>query len=217
MRKLTHSELLVVYLLVRLYRDHQYYDDSIAGHAIETAVFAKILAQRLELPEDDVVDCYLGALGHDPGAAYYGRDNHHAHGARMLRRLLSAPGLGFDNQRIRRIVGCVAKHRSSIAIPRRNIIEEIVAFADVLSHLSRVRYLVAIQTRKGKTLAEAKKIVAIKLEKDREKVPAIFIDDFEAAFKNAQLRMESMSEQDLPPLKDWRMIPPELANVPVYE
>ncbi len=95
--------------------------------------YATVLAEKLGA---DVEIVQIAGWLHDIGSIIEGRENHHLSGARIAREKLKE--LGYPDDRIELVVGCITNHRGSQNLERKSPEERIVAEADVLSNFDNI-------------------------------------------------------------------------------
>lgn len=119
----------------------------------------------------DVEICELGALFHDMSkVANFGpRDEHEKYGAQMARSILTE--LGYPDNKIDLVEKCVLHHSSDKDCTRDTLEEQIVADADVISHLDGIPFLFFLAyNRKQLSAEKGSEFVKNKLTQDFQKL-----------------------------------------------
>lgn len=143
----------------------------------------------------------LAALLHDIGRVRHParQDDHHMTGSEEARLILEAEGCAPET--VRRVRGCIERHRGSAGDLPENLEESVVANADAMAHFDVIPWLLGVRLAKGRGVAEASRWLRAKLDRDWERkltLPAAR-EATEANYRAATLLLDALLEVDSRP------------------
>lgn len=146
---------------------------------------AEILAEKCGADREVVmIAAWLHDIASVTDYSYY--EQHHIHGAEMAGRILEE--LGYEEEKITLVQGCIRKHRGSVDSRRDSAEERCVADADAVSHFDNVPgllYLAYVEKKMG--MEEGREFVKNKLVRSFRKLSpegaACFREKFEHAME----------------------------------
>lgn len=140
----------------------------IYDHIKAVAKNAELLSRQLGANEEITV---IAAWLHDIASVtdYDLYENHHIHGAKMAREILS--GFDYDEEKIKQVCDCIKNHRGSVVFDKSTPEEICVADADAVSHFDSVpRLLYLAFSVKGMSYDEGVEFVVNKLKRSYAKL-----------------------------------------------
>ncbi len=129
---------------------------------------AELLAKRYGADtEIAVIAAWLHDIASITDYCYY--EKHHIYGAEMAEEILRM--FDYEEEKIKRVQGCILNHRGSIKSKRETLEEICVADADAASHFGQVPSLLYLAyVRRGMGIEEGKEFVRKKLKRSYDKL-----------------------------------------------
>lgn len=135
-------------------------------HIKDVVKFSKKLADKNVVEEVVVIASWFHDIASVTDEKFY---PHHIHGAKMAEKILKE--FDYEEDKIKKIQGCILHHRGSYPKEKENREEEIVADADSLAHFFNVGSLYYLAfSRKKYSEEEGEDFVLQKLKRSYKKI-----------------------------------------------
>jgi len=135
-------------------------------HVFPVVRYGKLLASKLRADKEVVeLSCWLHDLTRIRGDV----KNHHITSSIEAEKILKA--LGYDDEKIYKVRGCIYAHRGSVKVVKKNIEEEIVACADSMAHFEfAIILFYSAFGRKKLSLEDGTEWISAKIERSWKKI-----------------------------------------------